>query len=293
MKSQSKSPETLLQRIRAIFPDLVWDSYRYIDEGWDHEVLILDQKLVFRFPNDDEYFKQLYGETQALKRLKTFVSVQIPDYTYIAPDHSFAGYPYIPGQPLHRDLFDSLRPDARKLIAEQLASLLSAMHQLVGQGHDFTLVMPSDMKEQQARIKTQAKQYLPAVLSAEDFATIKDIMAETDRLLALTLPTVLIHGDIYNNHLLWDEVTKQLGAIDFSDMNLGDPAFDFAELYEYGESFVQEVYSYYTAPKDATFLSRAWTYQRWVAVFMLVDHFISNKTSFAIARETFDRVKPQ
>ena len=291
MKSPANDPEALLSRIKSTFPDITWTAYKYISEGWDHEVLILDQSLVFRFPNDEEYAKLLRDEIRALKQLKPFVPTRIPEYKYIAPDNSFAGYPFIPGRPLRKALFDSFSASERTAIARQLAGLLSTMHGLVREGHDFAFVAPSDMKEQQETDKKQAKQSLRPALSPTDFTVVQEILAETDKLLAQKLPAVLIHGDIYNNHLLWDETTKQLGVIDFSDMNRGDPAFDFAELYEYGKNFVREVYSYYTGPKDGTFLDRAWTYQRWVGVFMMLDHFINHKTSFEVARETFDRVK--
>jgi aminoglycoside 2''-phosphotransferase len=82
-----------------------------------------------------------------------------------------------------------------------------------------------------------------------------------------------------------------LGIIDFSDMTRDDPARDFAEIYEYGREFVQAVYDQYDGPKDRTFLDRAWIYQCWTAVFMMTDHFNYQKTSFDVARETFDRVR--
>ena len=102
---------------------------------------------------------------------------------------------------------------------------------------------------------------------------------------------MLLHGDVYSNHLLWDAGHQQLGIIDFSDMTLGDPAFDLAELYEYGQAFVEEVYFYYTGPKDNTFLERAWQYQYWVGVYMITEHFVYQKTSFEKAQETFKRIK--
>jgi aminoglycoside phosphotransferase (APT) family kinase protein len=105
------------------------------------------------------------------------------------------------------------------------------------------------------------------------------------------LPKVFLHGDIYSTHLLWDSKDKKLGLIDFSDMNIGDPAFDFAELYEYGQEFIEQVYKLYKGPKDDSFLERAWIYQRWVGVFMMINHFETHKTSFEVARQTFDRVK--
>lgn len=286
-----KDPKALLRRFMDSFPGIKWTSYKFINEGWNHDVLILDNKIVLRFPNDKEYLRRLKKEVKTLKLLNPYVSVKIPDYTYIAPDYSFAGYPLILGEQLSKELFDSLKPSEHTEIAVQLANFLSTMHSMVQNGHDFTFVSPSDMKQQQRRVKRQSKQYLQAVLSKEDFLIVERILYEADRLLVQELPCVLSHGDLYHSHLLWDKKNHLLGVIDFSDMNLGDPAVDFAELWEYGKDFINEVYGYYTGPKDDTLLERAWTYQRWISVFMMVNHFAYHKNSFEASRETFDRVK--
>ena len=52
---------------------------------------------------------------------------------------------------------------------------------------------------------------------------------------------------------------------------------------------MQRIYDLYTGPKDADFLKRAWIYDLWTGVYMLADHFEYGKTSFEVARETFDR----
>ena len=52
---------------------------------------------------------------------------------------------------------------------------------------------------------------------------------------------------------------------------------------DHGEDFVRAVHERYTGPKDPGFLDRAWTYQRWVGVYMLTDHFEIGKTSWSVA----------
>lgn len=290
-KSPAKSPEALLQRIRVSFPDLKWSGYTYLDEGWDHEVIILDNKYVFRFPGDEEYLRLLKNEVKILERLKPFVDIRIPQYRFIAPDFSFAGYPIVPGQTLKKEIFDALPAAVRTEIAKQLAGFLSSAHGFLQHNPDLAPLIRSYMKQDQQETIDQAKKYLEGVLTDQEYAIVHDILADVDKLLKQKLPAVFLHGDVYSRHLLWNDTDKRLGIIDFSDMNLGDPACDFAELFEYGDDFVHQVYSHYTGPKDEMFLERAWKYQRWVGVFMMTDHFMYHKTSFEVARETFDRVK--
>lgn len=286
-----RDPEVLLALITKNFPEVSWNSYKYIDEGWDHEVIILDNKLVFRFPNDDEYLEHLQNELKVLPRLLSLVKARIPDYKFVAPDSTCAGYELVPGETITKEYFDSLSAEERASLASQLAEFMSTMHTLIKKGHDFSSVVPSDMTEHQEQLREQAVKYLKGTLTGQEYAAAEEIIKDTDTVLARGHPIVFLHGDMYQRHLLWDQNSKQLGIIDFSDMNRGDPAFDFAELYEYGKDFVQEIYDQYTGPKYAGFLERAWTYQRWVGVFMMVDHFLWGKTSFTEAREIFDRVK--
>lgn len=294
--SKQPTPDVpmMLERIKHTFPELQWQDYRYLDEGWDHAVIILDDAAVFRFPNDDEYAHLLKDEVAILQQLKPFTAVRIPDYTYIAPDVSFAGYPIIPGKTLLLPYFDTLNAADKHDIARQLASLLSTMHTFLDTKPDLRKLIPKAyLLEDQVATKQHVTQYLTTVLSTEDYALAQRILHEVDDVLARQLPIAFIHGDIYSRHLLWEASTSALGVIDFSDMNLGDPAIDFSELYEYGEEFVRDVYNFYTGPKDETFLKRAWIYQKWVGVYMMTDHFINHKNSFAEARETFDRIKMQ
>jgi aminoglycoside phosphotransferase (APT) family kinase protein len=290
-KNVAADSKDLLKRINNEFPELSWRSYKHITVGWDHDVIILDDNIVFRFPNDDQYAVSLSMEIEVLRRLKPLVKINIPNYVYIAKDNSFAGYPIVPGGLLSKELFDHIGISQRTEITRQLAETLTILHTLILKGQNFEIVPGTYMYKDQKEIKLQADQYLGKVLADRERATVNNILGKVDDLLDHPLPVTFIHGDVYSQHLLWDEHTTQLGLIDFSDMARADPAIDFAELYEYGEAFVCEVYDAYKGPKDDTFLDRAWIYQCWVGVYMLTDYFVYHKTSFEVARQTFDRIK--
>jgi aminoglycoside phosphotransferase (APT) family kinase protein len=254
-------------------------------------VLILDGRLVFRFPNDDLYLRQLSTEVEILDRIGPLAAVRVPRYSHVASDRSFAGYPLVPGVALTKQRFDSLPARDRAEIARQLAGLLSLIHTLSGPAIDLSMVATSDLGDSHAAVKSQARARLPLVLNAGDMALVEEIIADSDLLLAEPISPVLIHGDVYSDHLLWDARERRLGVIDFSDMNLGDAAFDFAELHEYGDDFVNDVYREYDGRKDDRLLKRSWRYLRWVSIYMMTDHFTYRKTSFELARATFDLVK--
>jgi aminoglycoside 2''-phosphotransferase len=282
----------ILNRLTAAFPDLSYSDVKFIDEGWDHEVLILDDKLVFRFPTDDEYRDKLKHEIELLEYLRPRVPVTLPQYTHIAPDKDFAGYPIVPGEELTRERFDDLSDDANAVFTRQLAGFLSAIHLLDVKDPALANIPASRLREEQKEVRKLIPK-LAKELSIEDLELVSTFMAEVDEVTGSPVPHVFTHGDVYSRHLIWDDEHQQLGIIDFGDMAIGDPALDFAELHEYGADFVRHVYELYAGHRDDYFLTRAWTYQKWAAVYMLTDHLEHEKTSFKVARETFDRVKRQ
>ncbi|GAB2606652.1 aminoglycoside phosphotransferase family protein [Kocuria himachalensis] len=280
-----------LERIAAAFPDLTWSEARRITEGWDHVVVVLDDALVFRFPQEAPYTEALAREVEVLDHLAPRLPVRIPRYDRVAPDGSFAGYPLVTGRTLEPQVPASLDGTARDALVDQLAGFLSALHTAPVPGTPLEQVPASFLAEDQDDVRSAAAAHLPGVLTPAELREVDRILAEVDALLAAKLPEVVVHNDVYSRHLLWDDDAARLGVIDFSDMCIGDPAVDFAELYEYGEAFVRAVHERYTGPDDPGLLHRAWTYQRWIAVYMLTDHFDVGKTSWGVARETFDRVR--
>ncbi|MFF0990946.1 phosphotransferase family protein [Kocuria nitroreducens] len=280
-----------LERIAEAFPELTWSRARRITEGWDHVVVVLDEALVFRFPQEAPYTEALAREVEVLDHLSPRLPVRIPRYDRVAPDGSFAGYPLLPGRTLTPGVLGALDGAARGALVDQLAGFLSALHTAPVPGTPLERVPASCLAEDQDDVRRAAATHLPAVLSPEELGEVEQILAGVDALLAADLPAVVVHNDVYSRHLLWDDDDARLGVIDFSDMCRGDPAVDFAELHEYGEAFVRAVHERYTGPTDPGLLDRAWTYQCWIGVYMLTDHFDVGKTSWGVARETFDRVR--
>ena len=60
----------------------------------------------------------------------------------------------------------------------------------------------------------------------------------------------LVHNDFSKDHILIDTVNKQIsGIIDFGDIAIGDPSYDFLYLLdEFGKRFLKEVLRYYNNP---------------------------------------------
>ncbi|MEK9178969.1 MAG: phosphotransferase, partial [Patescibacteria group bacterium] len=67
----------------------------------------------------------------------------------------------------------------------------------------------------------------------------------------------IIHADIAPEHIIINPETHRLsGIIDFGDVEIGDPAYDFAFLGRYGKEFLEKVYETYLPPRDEHFEAR-------------------------------------
>ena len=120
------SAEYLVKRIRKEFPELEWDRYRYIDDGAEHEVIILDERWVFRIPWG--YQDELTNEIACLNYLANRVEAGIPIYQYVSRDECLGGYEFLAGKQLMQEHCESLTTADREHVAELLAGLLGDLH---------------------------------------------------------------------------------------------------------------------------------------------------------------------
>lgn len=165
--------ELFLQKIRNEFPEVKWKHHRFLTHGWDHIVIVLDDKMIFRAPKD------------------------VP-------------------KDLQSELYDELK---------------SAL------GYKFE--------------------------------------------------RVLLHNDLTWEHILWDKKKQKVNIIDFSDRSYGDPASDFAGLWEFGSKLTKRVYELYRGKKDDTLLYRSRLYFKRIPLFVMKDALDGYPCTFKEGYEMF------
>ncbi|MFN3340190.1 MAG: phosphotransferase [Dietzia sp.] len=302
------SDQDELDLIRLHYPELSWRTAQRVTEGWDHVVLLLGgcsgadarghPDLVFRFP-DGEYAPLLEMEVAALDLVAPLVEVAVPRYShreYVSAGRGapvFGGYPTIRGSRLTPGVLGTLARSDVALITGRLGELLTELHRQDTSTPPLDRLPPAWPPEDRHHLREIATEELPSLLTADEMREVHVILDGMDELLDAPVTPVFLHGDVYSSHLFWEP--GSLGLIDFADICVGDPAIDFAELFEYGPQFVDDVLARYRGPRDERLLDglldRAWDHQRLVAVYMLTDHVELGKQSWARARETFDRCR--
>lgn len=246
----------LIRKISVDFPDIKFNTAKMITCGFDHVVLILDNKYVFRFPKNDYYKKKIQVEMRLLSELKKKTN-RIPDYKFVSKDQSFGGYPIIDGKPLSTKRFKELTSQQKTQLANKLAYFLTVLHNIpISKAQNIGLKFEWSHQDELKQYKERRK-HLKKVLNQEELLFVDNLMK---RYVSLKLPeNCLVHNDISEDHILVKK-NQLSGIIDFGDSSLNDPAVDFAWFWEWGENFVQKIYKKYNGRKDSGFLSRSQLY---------------------------------
>jgi aminoglycoside phosphotransferase (APT) family kinase protein len=260
----------LAARVRAAFPELAFEAAVLDEKGEDHHVLVLDGRFVFRFPRHANHPTGLALEMAVLRALRGRCALPMPDYRYVSPAGDFAGYELIEGVELTPGRFAGLSRVVQERVLEQLAGFLSAIHALAPDDIVADMGAAGDVWP---RLRTPAEEAedgrsrrLPPIAGAYPALTplVEDFYARFEQREA-GAPRVL-HSDVTSDHLLLAPSADRLaGVIDFGDVELGDPTYDFAYLWSYGDwapLFVFERYA--LRDQDAGLLERSrWEFARY------------------------------
>lgn len=280
----------LLSAIRSDFPDIRWKKYCVVDHGWDHLVIILDERIVFWTPKDhsEASLVEFRNEIRLLEFLHTRIKQDIPLYTYIPQDRAFAGYDILDGELLTSDRFRNLSEEEKGLLATQIADFLSSLHAITEEEVSAFQVKAEYPAERYESLFRKADRLIMPYLDDTEKNALRDYATEI-KAESLPVSGVLLHNDLASKHLLWDSEKHCLGILDFSDRSFGDPAQDFVGLWEYGQGFVERVYQAYRGPKDDRMLHRSELYSKHVPIYMMLGSFESAPCTFEEGRKLFHK----
>src|SRR5215217_7168432 len=91
-----------LDRIRECFPHLVIEAVRANHDGLINDVLIVNDQLVFRFPKNDTWARELLAnEVRVIQLARKYLDVNTPQIEYHTAD--LMVYRFICGSALQRN----------------------------------------------------------------------------------------------------------------------------------------------------------------------------------------------
>ncbi|MDD2486856.1 MAG: hypothetical protein PHS92_00595 [Candidatus Gracilibacteria bacterium] len=112
--------EKLLFSIKDNFPEINIMSSRLISEGYDNDILELNEELIFRFPKAEG--KNFKIEAFVLSELSEILEINIPNPIFVPYDFSFIGYDKIGGFQLNNEIISNLNGKSRQKIVSQIAA---------------------------------------------------------------------------------------------------------------------------------------------------------------------------
>lgn len=194
--------------IAAQFPQLADASIRLIGSGWDNAAFLVEEHLVFRFPQRAIAAPLMRNELAALPLAAPHVPLPVPVLRYAGepsdayPWH-FGGYEMLLGVTgCSRDLTD----DARRALARDLGVFLKALHAI------------------------DPRPLLDAGLPPDTIGKLDPARLRVNEP-PLQGELRVVHGDLYARHLLLDARNRLCGVIDWGDVHYGHPAVDLSAVH--------------------------------------------------------------
>ncbi|MGH3079208.1 MAG: phosphotransferase [Gaiellaceae bacterium] len=182
------------------------------DEGYDYEVVVVDDEWVFRFPRRPGVEETLEVEIALLPALAPALPVAVPVFEHVSRDPLFVGYRVLRGAPLVDEDGDGVRAFLESLHSFDSSALPVKRHDWLEAYRDQCaeferLVFPVLDKDR----RRQARGLFDEVETLGGFEP------------------ALVHADLGPAHLLVRD-GRLAGVIDWSDVRVGDPAIDYAWL---------------------------------------------------------------
>jgi aminoglycoside 2''-phosphotransferase len=232
------------------------ESLAFLGAGDFCVAFVVNDAWVFRFARHQQAAAALAREVCILPRLAERIELRIPrpEFVHLDAATPFMGYALLPGIPLTRERCLSLAQRELEWCAEQIARFLTQMHRTDLAALQACALQAIYDRAYYSQVLLEARRVLFRQLQPQDRAfvdwSISDFLDTPD---PPGFRAVLLHGDFSPDHVLLDEETRALtGVIDFGDVGIGDPAWDFVFLYEdFGIELLARVARIYATDSSA------------------------------------------
>src|SRR3989344_8930860 len=272
MKQQySISNDTTLKIVRKIIPDISNEKIQIFDDGWDYIAIVVNNETAFRFPRRENYAKTLPIEVNFLEQFASKSPVNVPKLIYKKDEEtgvSFVTYEFIPGVQFTKIISYNFSKMDLLTIAQQLGSFLTTVHSFpIEKAKQLGIQQIDSFDSWQKRLRKIKKVVFPHISKNEQQWVVKLFEDFLKIIGKVPIKSVLTHSDIMPEHIIVDpEVHTLSGIIDFGDILIADPAYDFTFLARYGQGFLNECYKNYDLQIDDMFEERRQFYEDRLAV---------------------------
>lgn len=231
--------EVLVQALLAEqFPELDAASARFLGQGWDNSVWVVEERWAFRFPRRAIAIPLVARELLVLPRLAPLLPVPVPEPRFVGRPSArfpwpFFGAPLLPGrEPADAGLAEVDRAELGAALARFLSTLHSAaMLDAVDPRRELPIDVNrrADMTDRVPRARENLAYLRQSGLWTAP-ASMESILEAAEELPPSRAELVLVHGDLHQRHVLVSGGALA-AVIDFGDTCLADPCIDLVPVW--------------------------------------------------------------
>jgi len=245
--------ETGKKAIVDRYPELMNSQFKSDNSGWTNFAIKVDDKYIFRFPRNNEAYQAINKEILILQHLKEALplNIKVPNYIYskLDRDYPYVGYEKIEGEFLDKESYDNLSDLDKSKLLDDIVTFLNILHKIDYQKFNLEITNPMEKyKELYNNIKEKCFKYFDEELKTKTVELFETYF--NDENMFNYIPT-LIHGDLSEDHILIAD--DGIGIIDFGDVFVFNPDYDFTWAYLLDESFFDDLVEKYKGNKDNNF----------------------------------------
>lgn len=261
MRNKPSQTDIFLGIVKESVHDLGEKKIQVFDDGWDYIVIVVNNTIAFRFPRREDYAKTLPAEVKFLESFSQLSPVETPKLSYKQDKKAriqYVTYSFIPGVQFTQRISATFSKSEKLNIAKKLGLFLTAIHSFpIEKAEQLGIRHHKPLESWKKRLIKIKNDVFPQISVIEQSWTL-DIFGEFIKIIGeKPIFPVLIHSDIGPEHIIVNPENHFLsGIIDFGDIEIADPAYDFTFLDLYERDFLNEVYRSYGLPRDSLFEKR-------------------------------------
>lgn len=203
---------------------------RPVAGGWANWTFEADGRWIFRFPRTAAVAASTAMELALLPALARAVDVRVPVPAWSGTHRGrpFFGYPKIEGKPL-----GALDPAGQAGLCGALGQALARIHAFPpdrARGLTGSEGSVASWRDAYRALRAEARTRLKGVLEPAVGLALEQGFETFDAIIRFV--PALVHGDLGPEHILIDLDGGLAGIIDWEDATVGDPAIDFAGMWQ-------------------------------------------------------------
>jgi aminoglycoside phosphotransferase (APT) family kinase protein len=218
------------------FPELAPVRITEMGEGWDNQVYLVNDWVIFRFPRRKVAVSCLVAENRVLPHIAGCLPVAVPEPRFWGQPtepypYPFTGYPLITGKPAHQVHLSGAN---RIKLAQDLGESLRILHRIpvdeaMAYGAERDTLGRMDLTSRVAKCYDYLDTAVRYQLVDKDFS-VTDVIQSLPSSLDATSRLTLVHGDLNFRNFLVNDVGRLSGIIDWGDVHIGHPSLDVAVI---------------------------------------------------------------